>query len=617
MLERKATGDGLFVLHTDNGIQMKGQYGINYEILWNVIRMGDDEKDYVIYYRSHIESLGGIWIGGIRMNNQRGEQITPQQVQEKFEKAMKEKQFVAYFQPQYNHSTGMMIGAEALARWIHPERGLVSPGIFIPVLEESKQIVELDFYIFEYACAFIRKCMDENLHIIPVSTNFSRYDIFEEGFIDRLEEIRNRYGIPVKYLRLELTESIAMEHELEVNGIIEKLNTLGYLVEIDDFGSGFSSLNVLKDISFDIMKLDMKFMSSFTQNNRAGIILSSIVKMAQWLDMPIIAEGVETKEQSNFLRSIGCDYIQGYLYSKPLPEDEFYRMIRDGKLGKFHSEMELIDNLDACTFWTPESLDTLIFSNYVGAAVVFEYEDGKVSVSRVNKKYLKELGMNLSEKDVIAGDILAQMEEEDRRKYIATIERAIESQDEEECETWRNMKSACCGEERLLLRSSIRMIGKSKKNYLFYAMVRNITAEAIHANSILDSEKRMKAVSEQLNVYYWEYTVANKEMRPCFRCMRDLGLPAVVTNYPDTAIEKGIFPPEVADTYRDWHVQIANGVKSLEAVIPLTLDRIPYHVRYTTEFDETGNAIKAYGSAILVAESCYKGMKAPNERKEK
>lgn len=540
------------------------------------------------------------------MDNQKDEQMTPQQVQEEFENGMKEKQFVAYFQPQYNHSTEMMIGAEALARWIHPERGLVSPGIFIPALEESKQIVELDFYIFEYACAFIRKCMNEKLHIIPVSTNFSRYDIFEEGFIDRLEEIRKRYGIPVKYLRMELTESIAMEHELELNGIIEKLNTLGYLVEMDDFGSGFSSLNVLKDISFDIMKLDMKFMSSITQNNRAGIILSSIVKMAQWLDMPIIAEGVETKEQSNFLRSIGCDYIQGYLYSKPLPEDEFYRMIRDGKLGKFHSDMELIDNLDACTFWTPESLDTLIFSNYVGAAVVFEYEDGKVSVSRVNKKYLKELGMNLSEKDVIAGDMLAQMDEEDRRKYIATIERAIESQDEEECETWRNMKSACCGEERLLLRSYIRMIGKSKKDYLFYAMVRNITAEAIHTNSILDSEKRLKAVSEQINAYYWEYTVANKEMRPCFRCMRDLGLPAVVTNYPDCAIEMGIFPPEVADMYRDWHVQIANGVKFLEAVIPLTLDRIPFHIRYTTEFDETGNAIKAYGSAILVAESCIK-----------
>ncbi|MBR3770861.1 MAG: EAL domain-containing protein [Clostridium sp.] len=530
------------------------------------------------------------------------EQMTSQQVQEQFENAIKEKQFVAYFQPQYNHSTGMMIGAEALARWIHPERGLISPGVFIPALEESKQIVELDFYIFEYTCAFIRKCINENLHIIPISTNFSRYDIFQNGFIEKLEQIRSRYDIPVKYLRVELTESIAMMREAEVNAIIQRLNTLGYLVEMDDFGSGFSSLNVLKDISFDIIKIDMKFISSITQNNRAGIILSSVVRMAQWLGMPIIAEGVETTEQSNFLKSIGCDYIQGFLYSKPLPEDELYRMIKGGNLGKFHSKRDLTDNLDVGTFWTPESLDTLIFSKYVGPAVIFEYQNGKIWVSRVNQKYLIEFGMNLSEKDIIAGNLLSQMDEEDCRKYIATIERAIKTQDEEECETWRNIKSPCCGDEKLLIRSTIHMIGKSKNNYIFYAMIRNITAETIRMNSILDSERRFRIASEQANIYYWEYIVATKEMRPCFRCIRDLGVPALIKNYPEPVFEWGIFPPEYADMYRDWHVQIANGVKSLSAVIPLTAKRVPFHVRYTTEFDETGNPIKAYGSATLVVD---------------
>lgn len=534
--------------------------------------------------------------------NKDSKQMTLHQVRAEFDNAIQEKQFVAYFQPQYNHSTGMMIGAEALARWIHPERGMVSPGIFIPALEESKDIVKLDFYIFEYTCKFIRKCIDENLHIIPISTNFSRYDIFQEGFIERLEQIRKQYDIPVKYLRVELTESVAMELEVEVNEIIKKLNTLGYLVEMDDFGSGFSSLNVLKDISFDIIKIDMKFMSSITQNNRAGIILSSVVRMIQWLGMPIIAEGVETKEQSDFLRSIGCDYIQGYLYSKPLPADELFALIKLGNLGKFSNENEMLDKLDASTFWTPESLDTLIFSNYVGAAVVFAYENGQVHITRVNRKYLKEFGMNLSEKDVINGNSLEQMDEGDRKKYIATIERAIETQDEEECETWRNIKSECCGDDRLRIRSNIRMLGKSKNIYLFYAMVRNITKEAVRLNSILDSEKRFKAASEQANIYYWEYTVATKEMRPCFRCMRDLGFPALVTNYPEFVFEHGIFPEEAREMYFDWHEQIANGAKSLEAVIPLTKARIPFHIRYTTEFDEIGNPIKAYGSATLVVD---------------
>lgn len=539
---------------------------------------------------------------GVQMMELNNVQLTSQQIKEEFANAMREKQFVAYFQPQYNHSTGMMVGAEALVRWKHPKRGLVSPGIFIPVLEESKQIVELDFYVYEFTCAFIRQLIDEGVHVIPISTNFSRDDIFVDNFVERLEEIRKTYDVPVKYLRVELTETIAMKHEKEVNAIIEKLNASGYLVEMDDFGSGYSSLNVLKDISFDIIKLDMKFMSSITQNNRAGIILNSVVKMAHWLNMTIIAEGVETKEQSNFLRSIGCDYIQGFLYSKPLSEEDFYKLLIEGQFSKFNSEMELIDTLDARTFWTPESLDTLIFSNYVGAAVVFEYQDGKISISRVNKKYLKELGMNLSEKDVIDGDILAQMNELDRDKYIETLERAIQSKEEEECETWRKIESACCGVDRFLIRSNIRLIGESKNYYLFYAMIRNITAETIRMNELLEVEKDFKVVIEQAKIYFWEYIIATKEMKPCFRCRRDLGLPSVVKNYPGSLIETGFFPPEVADMYRDWHVQIAQGVQSLEAVMPLTKDRIPYLVRYTTEFDETGNPIKAYGSAELILE---------------
>ena len=131
-------------------------------------------------------------------------------------------------------------------------------------------------------------------------------------------------------------------------------------------------------------------------------------------------------------------------------------------------------------------------------------------------------------------------------------------------------------------------------------MIRNITAEKERFREVIDNEKRFKMASEQINIYYWEYTVATREMRPCFRCMRDLGLPALLTNYPDSAIEMGVFPPEVADMYRDWHRQIAEGVEELEAVIPLTVGRVPFRVRYTTEFDESGRPVKAYGSATLV-----------------
>lgn len=530
----------------------------------------------------------------------RKEMITEQEIVGMISGALAEKQFVIYYQPQYNHSTGMVVGAEALVRWKHPEKGLISPGIFIPIFEKNGFITRLDLYVFEEVCVYIRKSMDEGRQIVPVSTNFSRYDIFQPRFVEKLEEIRRRYDVPVKYLRVEITESAIVGGSQHTNEIIHRLHNFGYIVEMDDFGSGYSSLNVLKDIELDIIKLDMLFLSGETETNRGGTIVSAVIRMAKWLGIPVIAEGVETMKQADFLKSIGCDYIQGYLYSRPLPETEYTELIVESSVGSAAPQMRLLDTVHAYDFWNPESLETLIFSNYVGGAAIFDYQNGKVELSRVNVKYLQEIGMNLSEKEILEADFFSFMDEGNRKAYIRMLERAIETGDEQECETWRNITSSCCGDDRMCIRSTVRVIGNSDDTYLFYAMIRNVTGEKLHIMEMQDTERRFKMASEQVNIYFWEYTVATKEMHPCFRCMRDLGLPPVMTNYPESAIEAGVFPPEVADMYRDWHVQIANGVKELEAVIPLTVGRVPFRVKYTTEFDENGRPVKAYGSAALV-----------------
>lgn len=527
--------------------------------------------------------------------------ISEQEITGSMRTALKEKQFIIYYQPQYNHTTGMLVGAEALVRWQHPESGLIPPGRFIPVFEKNGFITNLDLYVFENVCKFIRSCMDHNYALVPVSVNLTRYDIFSPNFIEKLEKARMAYDVPSKYLRIEITESAAIGNSKFINDAIEKLHSYGYVVEMDDFGSGYSSLNILKDINFDIIKLDMKFLQNENETaNKGGTILSSVVRMLNWLGMPIIAEGVETMKQAEFLRSIGCDYIQGYLYSKPLAEEDFCRILSESAVGNTIPRIKLIDNLNAKNFWSNESLETLIFSNYVGGAAIFEYRDGKIEMLRVNQKYIKEMGMNLSEKQIIHTNPLLDIEEGDRKVYTDMLDLAIKTNEEQECETWRKVSSSCCGEDHICIRSSVRMIGEGKESYLFYVMIRNITAEKERIKGILDTEKRFKMASEQVNIYYWEYTVATREMRPCFRCMRDLGLPALLRNYPDSAIEMGVFPPEVADMYRDWHRQIAEGVPELEAVIPLTVGRVPFRVRYTTEFDENGRAVKAYGSAALV-----------------
>lgn len=515
--------------------------------------------------------------------------------------AIRERNLYPCYQPQINHSTGRMVGAEALMRWCHPDFGLQFPSDFIPVLEINDLIYWADLYIFECVCQFLRKCLDNGVPVVPISVNMSRYDIYHHEYVDEIEKIRKRYDIPVKFLRVEITESSAIGGMELMTKTIGQLKDCGYIVEMDDFGSGYSSLNILKNLDVDMIKLDIGFLDGDI-GGRGGIILSSVVQMAKWLGTPLIAEGVETVEQADYMKSLGCNYIQGFLYAKPMPEDEFLETLKKTQHEPTVPAMKLIDTMNAGKFWNPDSMETLIFSNFVGAAALFTYQEGKTEILRVNDKYTRELAMNLSAQEVIGLDPRQGLNESNWNIYEATIQKAIASGEEETCETWRDIHSKCCGDDRICIRSFLRVIGKAGKQYLIYAMVQNITAEKKTFQKVYESDQKFRHASEQANVYAWEYTIATKEMRPCFRCMRDLGLPAVVKNYPEPAIEAGIFPPDYADMYRDWHRRLAEGEPSLEAVIPLTVGRIPFHVRYTTEFDENGKPLKAYGSATLVVD---------------
>lgn len=517
------------------------------------------------------------------------------------EKAFEEKQFCVYYQPQYNYMSGRIVGAEALVRWIHPEYGMQSPGDFIPVFEENGLITRLDLYVFEEICSFISRCRGTDIKTVPISFNVSRYDVISGDFIERIEEIRKKYDIPVTNLRTEITESSMIGGNDHMAKIVHKFQSLGYVVEMDDFGSGYSSLNVLKDIEVDIIKLDMAFMRG-NLTKRGGIIISSIIRMANWLGTPVIAEGVETPEQAEYLKSIGCIYIQGFLFSKPIPENEYVNMLRNLKSGVLAPGMKLIDKLDAEKFWSPESFETLVFNNFVGGAAVISFKDDEIETLRVNERYLKELGMNMNQQDIILNQKNLNFDDKNKQIYIDTINRAIVSNDYETCETWREVFSQCCGEDSLCIESTMRVIGRAEGQYLLYVLIRNITHEKKMYMKLYDSEKKFRTAGEQANIYCWEYTIDTKEMRPCFRCMRDLGLPPLLENYPEPVIESGLFPPDYADMYRDWHKQLAEGAEHLEAIIPLTVNRIPFHVRYTAEFDENGHPYKAYGSATQVVD---------------
>lgn len=236
-------------------------------------------------------------------------------------------EFVVYFQPKYDGYTQFPYGAEALIRWNHPKKGLIAPAQFIPVLEKNGFIEKLDYYVWEKVCQYIRKWIDAGATPAPVSVNMSRVDCSNASLPDKLSRLVDKYSIPPGLLQLELTETAYMDNPDFVNNMICELRKRGFRIMMDDFGSGFSSLNTLKDIQVDYLKLDMKFLFSHANDFKSKRILSSVVSMAKWLRLKVIAEGVETEEQFDFLKRIRCDYVQGYYFSRPMPAKEYEEKI--------------------------------------------------------------------------------------------------------------------------------------------------------------------------------------------------------------------------------------------------------------------------------------------------
>ena len=225
-----------------------------------------------------------------------------------------------YYQPVIRSISTTLCGMEALARWIDPVKGFLSPGEFIPPLEESRQLYKLDLYMIEEVCKRYKDCHDKGLPIVPISFNLSRMDFLTCDIFNKVQELADKYHVPHHMLNIEITESMFVKDGDEIRYVLDKFRDAGYQVWMDDFGSGYSSLNALKDYHFDELKIDMAFLSSFTKKSQD--ILQGTIRMAKAINVRTLAEGVETKSQFSFLRSIGCEKIQGYYFGKPMPYEE-------------------------------------------------------------------------------------------------------------------------------------------------------------------------------------------------------------------------------------------------------------------------------------------------------
>ncbi len=252
-------------------------------------------------------------------------------IEENMQTAITERQFLMYLQPKYSITKNEIIGAEALVRWYHPERGMIYPDQFIPIIEENGFIKKVDYYIWAEACHFIKRCKDAGILSCPVSVNVSRIHLRDNECIQVLSDMIKSNGIPKELLELEITET-ANDQQISLKAL--QLKEEGFTLLMDDFGSGYSSLNILLETPFDVIKLDKKFMENMMLSGKGRLILEQVVSMANKLHLGLLAEGVETKEQIQQLQSMGCDQVQGYYYAKPMPEDEFFALLEKQERGK-------------------------------------------------------------------------------------------------------------------------------------------------------------------------------------------------------------------------------------------------------------------------------------------
>lgn len=254
-------------------------------------------------------------------------------LEDQMEAAYRRKEFVAYYQPKFDAATGELAGAEALVRWLKPDGTLVLPGKFIPLAERRGFVTRLDKLMFSQVCGELQSWQESGVPLVPVSVNVSREQLKDVGFIEEYADILEKSGISTDYVELELTESALFENMEVTREVVEELHQKGIRILMDDFGTGYSSLMMLKTIPIDVMKLDKSFVDDYN-DPRGEKVIECVIGLARALDIEVTAEGVETREQYEFLKALGCDGIQGFYFARPMPAEEFKKLLEKRSEGK-------------------------------------------------------------------------------------------------------------------------------------------------------------------------------------------------------------------------------------------------------------------------------------------
>lgn len=317
------------------------------------------------------DTVRGNFLKGFAMYDNRlhESEIYAEQLLEDFEKALAQRQFTVFYQPKFDirPEIPVLASAEALVRWQHPEMGMISPGVFIPLFEDNGLIQQLDLYVWREAAAQIRDWKKRLGISVPVSVNVSRVDMYDPNLISTFQQLLEEYDLAPGELLLEITESAYTQDSAQIISTVNRLRELGFRIEMDDFGTGYSSLNMISSLPIDALKLDMKFIRNAFQDGKDTRLIEVIIDIADYLSVPVIAEGVETKEQLDALRAMGCDLVQGYYFSKPVPPEE-YEFYMEQKKQQLEQPAEKI--------LPGEHTDRMTEKRSVSASIVHALTDG-------------------------------------------------------------------------------------------------------------------------------------------------------------------------------------------------------------------------------------------------
>ena len=436
----------------------------------DVIKMCDRALIALKEIKGHYSEMIAVYAKGAK-----NDLIESQQLLSDMESALANKEFKLYIQPVYRLKDNEMVSGEVLVRWQHPKHGLLFPGKFIPLFEKNYVVSKLDKYIWEEACILIKEMMDTG-SVMPLSVNVSRVDLIVEDVADIFINLVNKYNIPPKYLKVEITESAYIDNPAKMVETIKALKDNGFTVLMDDFGAGYSSLNTLKDLSFDVLKIDKKLIDEVDVSDKGGSVVMSIIRMARWLGMQVVAEGIEKCTQANLLRMIGCDYLQGFLYSRPVDVPTFMKMKGDKVTI---ANMQMVDTLSMESIYSAKDMYTRVFlEELIGPLIMIELEGDTFRFIEANEAYsrkyenpavafLGELGVFDKDKD-----------NKIRNKLIKKCNEAYETKSSEHYTFAQNVSEY----ERRWYTFKIYYMGDNGDSKVFAVGVSDVTKDMVKAN---------------------------------------------------------------------------------------------------------------------------------------